>query len=156
MSAVKRNRDAGLDPHPRPAGVRGRPFQKGNGGRRTGSKNRTTPVAEALLKGEEVELVRSGIERAKAGDTQMLKFFLERILPKDRSVRLAIPEMKRAGDAVNALGAIIDAVADGQIAPSEAASLATLVASYVRTMSVYDLEDRLDKIERDLSGLKSS
>src|SRR5262245_16185572 len=37
--------------------VRGRPFKKGNGGRRPGSKNRTTLVAEGLLKGEEEELV---------------------------------------------------------------------------------------------------
>jgi hypothetical protein len=68
--------------------ARGRPFEKGNGGRRPGSRNRTTLVAEALLKGEEVELVRKAIELAKAGDTQMLKFLLDRILPKDRSVHV--------------------------------------------------------------------
>ena len=60
--------------------VRGRPFEKGNGGRRPGSKNRTTVVAEALLEGEEVFLVSKAIELAKAGDTQMLKFLLDRIL----------------------------------------------------------------------------
>ena len=73
--------------------VRGRPFQKGNGGRKPGSKNKTTLVAEALLEGEEAELVRKGIELAKAGDTVMLKFFLERILPKERSVHIDLPAM---------------------------------------------------------------
>jgi hypothetical protein len=69
-------------PHPNPqphSRVRGHPFEKGNGGRRPGSRNRTTVVAEALLKGEEVELVRKGVELAKAGDVQMLKFLLDRI-----------------------------------------------------------------------------
>jgi hypothetical protein len=58
---------------PRP---RGRPFQKGNAGRRPGSRNKTTVVAEALLRDEEIELVRTAIEMAKAGDAQMLKFLL--------------------------------------------------------------------------------
>jgi hypothetical protein len=47
-----------------------------------------------LLKGEEVELVRKGIELAKAGDTQMLNFFLDRILPRERSVRVDLPAME--------------------------------------------------------------
>jgi hypothetical protein len=134
--------------------VRGRPFATGNGGRKPGSKNRTTLVAEALLKGEEAELVRKAIELAKAGDVQMLKFLLDRILPKERSVHVDLPGMERADDAVDALGAIINAVGTGQIAPGEAAALATLVATYARAINVYELESRLDKIERDLAALK--
>lgn len=140
-----------VDPDSR---VRGRPFEKGNGGRRPGSKNRTTLVAEALLKGEEVALVRKAIELAKAGDAQILKFLLDRILPKERSVRVDLPEMGRADDAVDALGAIIDAVGTGQITPSEAAALATLVGVYARAINIHELESRLDNIERKLGALR--
>jgi hypothetical protein len=143
-----------LNPQPR-SPIRGRPFEKGNGGRKPGSKNKTTIVADALLKGEEVELVRKAIELAKAGDVPMLKFLLDRILPKERSVRVELPTMERADDAVDALGAIINAVGTGQIASSEAAALATLVATYARTINVYELESRLDKIERDLIRLST-
>ena len=136
-----------------PSHVRGRPFEKGNGGRKPGSKNRTTLVADALLKGEEVEVVRKAIELAKAGDVPMLKFLLDRILPKERSVRVELPTMERADDAVDALGAIINAVGTGQIASNEAAALATLVATYVRTINVHEHESRLDKIERELTRL---
>jgi hypothetical protein len=129
--------------------LRGRPFEKGNGGRRPGSRNRATLVAQALLKDEEVELVRKAIELAKAGDGPMLKFLLERILPKERSVHIDLPTMKRVDDAVGALGAIINAVGTGQIAASEAAALATLVATYARTIDVYELESRMDKFEQD-------
>jgi hypothetical protein len=111
-------------------------------------------VAEALLKGEEAELVRKGIELAKAGDTQMLKFFLDRLLPKDRSISIELPPMYRADDAVDVMGAIISAVASGQIAPSEGASLAAMFEAYVRTINVHELEARLDKVERDLRNLK--
>jgi hypothetical protein len=97
------------------ARVRGRPFEKGNGGRRPGSKNKTTLAAEALVKGEEVELVRKAIELAKDGDTQMLEFLLDRILPKERSVHVDLPDVDRAFDAVNAMGAVIAAVGSGQI-----------------------------------------
>ena len=59
--------------------TRGRPFAKGNPGRPHGSKNRITAIALALLADEETELVRKGIELAKAGDVQMLKFLLDRL-----------------------------------------------------------------------------
>ena len=57
--------------------------RKGTQNGRLGSRNRTTVVAEALLRNEELELVRKAIEMAKAGDAQMLKFLLDRILPKN-------------------------------------------------------------------------
>jgi hypothetical protein len=129
---------------------RGRPFQKGNAGRRLGSRNRTTVVSEALLRDEEVELVRTAIETAKAGDVPMLKFLLDRILPKERPVRVDLPPIDHASDAVDAIGALIEAVATGQIAPGEASAVASLVAAYARTINVADLELRLDNIERKL------
>jgi hypothetical protein len=134
----------------------GRPFAKGNGGRKPGSKNRVTVVAEALLKGEEEELVRKAIELAKAGDVQMLKFLLDRILPKERSIQVDLPPMAGAADAIEALGAIIDAISTGQIAPHEGVSLATLVAAYARTINVADLELRLDTLEKELQELKDT
>jgi hypothetical protein len=63
---------------------------------------------------------------AKAGDAQMLKFLFDRILPKARSVLVNLPRMDHASDAVDALGAIIEAVGTGRIAPSEASALASL------------------------------
>jgi hypothetical protein len=54
--------------------------------------------------------VRKAIELAKACDTQMFKFLLDRVLPRERSVRIDLPAMEHADDAVDALGKIIDAV----------------------------------------------
>jgi hypothetical protein len=105
-------------------------------------------------KGEEAELMRIAIEVAKAGDVAMLKFFLGRILPKERCVRVDFPELDGASDAVDALKAIIDAVRNGQISPSEAEALTNVVAAYARTIDVAEFEERLEKLERDVVALK--
>ena len=144
-------RPGSTDPKSR---LRGRPFEKGNGGRRPGSRNRTTQLAEALLEGEEGELVRKAIELAKAGDVPMLKFLLERILPKERSVRIDLPELDRSSGAIDALAAVIDAVATGRIVPSEAAALASLAAALARTIDVAETEERLEIVEKAVRDLK--
>jgi hypothetical protein len=137
--------------HPAPQQqLRGRPFTPGNPGRRPGSKNKTTRVAEALLKDEESELVRKAIELAKAGDVPMLKFLLDRILPKQRRIELELPEVKFASDAVDALGAVLDAVCSGEIEPREGAEVAMLLGLYSRAIDVADHEKRLEAIEATL------
>lgn len=138
-----------------PRRVRGRPFEKGNGGRRPGSKNRTTQVATALLDGEGLELVRTAVELAKAGDRQMLTFLLGRILPRERSVRFELPAVKRADDAVVALGLIADAVGTGEIVPKEGEALASIVKGCVEAINVQEHELRLEKIENELRILKN-
>ena len=68
---------------------------------------------------------------------------------------MELPELLVASDAVDALGAIVDRVANGQIAPYEAASLATLIDGYARAFNVADLELRLDSLERELQKLRN-
>jgi hypothetical protein len=143
--------------HPIPSNsnshARGRPFEKGNGGRKSGSKNRTTLVADALLKGEEVELVRKAIELAKAGDVPMLKFLLERILPKERSVRVELPDLVGSPDALEAMAVLIEAASTGQISPSEAAALAGPITAFARIIDVAEHEERLEKLEKKLARI---
>ncbi len=109
---------------------RGRPFANGNPGRKPGSKNRTTLIAAALLDGEAEELVRKAVELAKAGDVPTLKFLLGRLLPRERVIKLDLPPLNFADDAVEALGSIMYSVSKGVISPSEGAALATLMKSY--------------------------
>jgi len=127
--------------------TRGRPFQNGNPGRKPGSKNRTTLVAAALLEREAEELVRKAVELAKAGDVGMLKFLLGRLLPRERLIKLDLPRMDFADDAVEALGAVMGAVSDGKISPSEGAALATLINSYQSAIDMADVAKRLDSLE---------
>lgn len=135
----------------RQPGVRGRPFTKGNGGRKPGSKNRTTQLAAALLAGEEEELVRKALEIAKAGDVSMLKFFLGRMLPSERSINIDLPDAIHGRlDPVVALAAIIRAVAAAKISFSEGAALATIIESYRRASEHSELTRRMDELEAKL------
>ena len=139
------------EPHRVPA-KRGKPFANGNSGRKPGSKNRATLVAAALLEGEVEELVRKAVELAKAGDVVMLKFLLGRILPRERLVKLDLPSMDFADDAVEALGCIMRAVSEGTISPSEGAAVAPLIDSYARAIDLADVVKRLDSLEAQIKG----
>jgi hypothetical protein len=131
---------------------RGRPFVEGNPGRKLGSKNRTTVVAAALLDGEAEELVRKAIELAKDGNEAMLKLLLGRILPRDRPIKLDLPPMNFADDAVASLGYILAAVSEGRISASEGASLAALIDTYTRAIEMADVVKRLDILEAKING----
>jgi hypothetical protein len=133
---------------------RGRPFQRGHSGnpvgRPPGSRNRTTLAMEALFDGEAEAIVRKAIEKAKEGDTIALRMCLERIVPprRDRPVGFSFPSIKTAADALAATGALVAAVANGDITPSEAAELSKLVDGFVKSLEATDLAERIAKLER--------
>src|SRR5665647_1415267 len=144
--------------HPSPSvqkRPRGRPFAKGNGGRKLGSRNRASLLAAALLEGEEEELVRKGIELAKAGDPQMLKFFLDRILSKERPVKGDLPLIESRRDLTAAYAAIVKAVGAGEISPSEGNAVAGLLASIAKFIDDVEIDARLRKIEEQLKYLSA-
>ena len=134
---------------------RGRPFTKGNGGRKVGSRNRAALLADALLEGEQEELVRKGIELAKAGDTQMLKFFLDRILPKERLVNIDLPTIEHHRDLTTAYAAIVQAVGRAELAPGEGSAVAALVANIARFIDDAEVEARLRSLETQLNDLQA-
>jgi hypothetical protein len=112
--------------------------QSGNpNGRAAGSRNRATLAIEALLEGEGETLTRKAIELAKAGDMAALRLCLDRILPprKDSPVAFDLPEMKTLNDAVPAMGALVKAVGQGDLTPTEAGELTKMVqpASWLTT-----------------------
>jgi hypothetical protein len=129
----------------------GRPFAKGNAGRPPGSKNRKTVVAQALLAGEETELVRKAIELAKAGDVQMLKFLLDRLLPKERLIKIDLPRLDFSDEAIDGMAAVSRAIAEGQITPSEGAAISNMISGYSRAVEVWDLSRRIDALEASLN-----
>jgi hypothetical protein len=144
-------RSNGPDTPPIPA-TRGRPFSRGNPGRRPGAKNRTTVLATALLEGQTAALLGTAIQLALAGDVVMLKFLLGRLLPRERPVTIELPEMKFADDGVEALGSIMRAVSIGAISPDEGAKLATIVKSYTDAIDNADVVKRVDALESQIRG----
>ena len=124
--------------------------QSGNpNGRAAGSRNRATLAIEALLEGEGEALTRKAIELAKAGDMQALRLCMDRLAPprKDSPVAFDLPEMKTLNDAVPAMGALVKAVGQGDLTPTEAGELTKMVQAFAKIIETAGLEDRVRKLE---------
>jgi hypothetical protein len=126
---------------------RGRPFGMGNPGRPRGSKNRATLIAQALPEDWQVNVLRAAYETARAGDPQLLKFFVSRLMPRERLVNVDLPTMEYADDLVEAMAAILRAIAEGSITPTEGAAMAAVINAQTRAIDVADVVKRLDTIE---------
>lgn len=125
-------------------------FTAGNPGRPPGARHKATRAALALLEGEAEGLTRRAVELALDGDTTALRLCLERIAPakKDAPVRFNLPPMQSAADAAKAAGAVLDAVALGDLTPTEGAHIMGLVETYRRTLETTELEARVAALER--------
>src|SRR5262249_43322061 len=110
--------------------VRGRPFEKGRSGnpagRPRGSTNRATQSAALMLR-----LCWERIRGPRRG----------------RPVQLALPPIKSATDIAGTMGALTAAAACGDITPGEAAEMAKVVDTLVRSIETSDFDRRLQKLE---------
>lgn len=124
-------------------------FAAGNPGKPKGTRHKATRAALALLDGEAEALTRQAVTMALEGDTTALRLCLERITPprKDAPVTFALPPMQSAADAAKAAGAVLEAVAEGDLTPTEGAHIMALVETYRRTLETSELEARVVALE---------
>src|SRR3712207_3259904 len=132
------------------ANTRGKPFQPGNPGKPKGARHKTTLAIDALLDGDAEKLTRKAIEMALTGDTVALRLCLDRLAPvrKNRPVMFTLPPIETTADVVKASAALLEAVASGELTPSEAADLGKLVEAHVRAIELTDIQARIDSLER--------
>lgn len=136
-------------PRKNPPATRGRPFAPGNPGRPAGARNRATLAVEALFEGEAVGLARRAVELAMGGDTVALRLCLDRIAPprKGRTIALTLPPVTTASDVAAAVGAVVEAVAAGDLTPDEGRTMAAILETRRRAIETLELENRLSAIE---------
>ncbi len=119
-------------------------------GRPLGSRHKATMAVDTLLDGEAEKLTRMAVDLALSGDTVALRLCLDRIAPvrKDRPITFALPAIEATADVVKASAALLQAVASGELTPSEAAELGKLVEAHVRAIEATDIQARLDALEQ--------
>jgi hypothetical protein len=124
-------------------------FGPGNPGKPRGARHKATTAALTLLDGQAEALTQKAIETALTGDTTALRLCLDRIAPprRDAPISFAIPPITTAKDAATAAGAILDAVALGNVTPLEAAQVMGLIETYRRTLETCELEARVTALE---------
>jgi hypothetical protein len=132
---------------------RGR-FRPGHGGRKPGSRNRASVIAEQLIAGESERLVRKAIDLALEGNVPMLIALLRTLVPPGKaqpsSLRFQLPLLKSAQDAVGAMTAIAASCADGLDA-EQVRVLINVVDTFARTLSIADLETRLAVLDAKMN-----
>jgi Family of unknown function (DUF5681) len=124
------------------------PGQSGNpAGRPKGARSKATLAVEALLAGEAQELTRVCVERAKAGDATALRLVMERICApiRERAVHLDLPTVADIADLPAAVGRIVEAVASGELLPSEGQAIAALLGQQRQAFETAELAQRLDE-----------
>jgi len=126
-------------------------FAAGNSGRPKGSRNKVTVAIESLLKGQAEALTQTAVTKALEGDSVALRMCMERIAPapKDQPVSFSLPKMHNAMDASEAAGGLITAVSQGELTPIEATRVMGLIDSYIRTLELTEIEERLRALENN-------
>ena len=66
---------------------------------------------------------------------------------RDRSVHLEIPALNSTAEASQAMAAIISAVAQGELTPTQAADLSRVIETTVKAIEATDVERRIQVLE---------
>lgn len=125
--------------------------QSGNpAGKPKGARNRVTLAVQELLEGEAEAITRKAIDAALAGDMTAIKLCLERWLPARKDAPINLPPLlaiNTLDDTPAALKAILDAVAGGEITPSEGDKLAGIIQQLTQSIEAKTLAERISVLE---------
>src|SRR5258708_4626197 len=119
--------------------TRGRPFRKGHAGgpgRPSGSRNKATLALDALADGAAPAAMARLAEAVTAGDMRAVEILLSRVWPirKGRPVSLNMRPIKNAMDLVEAMGAVVEAMAMGDLTPEEAQAVSAVLETKRRAI----------------------
>jgi len=149
--------ESAAQPLAAPVPVRGRPFVKGQSGnpagKLPGTRNKATLLAESLLDDEAGPVMRSTIEAAKTGNALAQKVCVERIVPprRERFVEFDMPPISTPADLAPAMGAVMAALAAGEITPGEAERITATALRWVHAIEVGDLAVQLQEMQGSLT-----
>ena len=131
----------------------GRPFVKGQSGnpmgKRPGTRNRATIIAEEMLDSAARPLLRGAIDDAQGGDGVMTRFCLSRIIGprRERPVRFELPPIKSAADLSAAMQAVTAAVAQGELTIREGWEFSQMIDNFIRAIDASEFARQLDRVE---------
>lgn len=126
-------------------------FAPGNPGRPKGARHKATQAVENLMQGQMERITAAVIEAAAGGDMQAARLVLDRIAPRrEPAVSLDLPNIESAADLPMAIAAILQAVAAGDLTPSEAAKITQTIEAAGSAIELSDLDQRIAAIEANI------
>ncbi len=129
-------------------------FKKGNPGRPPGTRTKLHTLSQKLMADDAKAVVESVINAAKAGDMVAAKLVVDRIHPRPRDLTITIdlPPCPLVADVPVVTQLIMDAVAQGEISPSEGSSICNgVLAAHQKALETVQLEQRLAAVEAKLA-----
>jgi hypothetical protein len=138
---------------------RGKPFEPGNKfgrGRPRGSRNKKTLLLESLLEDRAPTIIRKGLRMAEQGDPGMLRFILERILPrsKDLPVKIGRLPMSTAEERLQSHEMVMRQIASGKLTPALGQQIDSLIESHGRLQEAQQMERRVQHLEKLLQEIR--
>ena len=129
-------------------------WQPGQSGNPTGKKPGSGQLQQlrASIAADVPEILAGLVEAAKGGDMQAARLILERVLPPVKSIEQPVELQWPAEGTLTAQGrAVLAAVADGAVAPSQGAQLLAAISSLARVTEVDELLSRIVALEERTS-----
>lgn len=109
------------------------------------------PVAEMRMAlGTDLHKIIGALKaQALAGDVQAIRIVLDRVLPALRPVELptTLP-MPTGGSLAEQARAVVQAAADGDMAPAQAAQIVTALGGVAKIIETTELVARIDRLEQ--------
>lgn len=133
-----------------------KPGKSGNpAGRPKGIKDRRVALREKLLPHAD-QLIEMVTTFAKSGDMAAMKIVMDRIIPplKEEHIRVAIPKIESAADCTQAQADVVNAVASGDMLPSEGQAISSLIEAQRRAFETTELAQQMRDLHDEISKLK--
>jgi thioredoxin-like negative regulator of GroEL len=127
--------------------------QSGNPqGRPAGSRNKASILLDKMADDEAEAIQRLVIDAAKTGDLKAAELLLARIWPprRGRSVRIELAPVQSAAGVSEAMAAVVDAMAAGDITPDEAATITGILEIRRKVIETQELAERISRLERKM------
>lgn len=99
-----------------------------------------------------IECLRAALD----GDHMSMKLIIERLLPPRRSslIKFELPPINTIDEFPEAYGAVLQAVAEGNLTPEEAKALGFVIGQYRQAWEISELLPRLEAVESRLEEKK--
>ena len=134
----------------KPKAPPGKPWPKGRSGNPRGRPKGSGEVAavRAAIAARVPELLAAMLERALAGDVQAARLLLERTVAPLKAAEEPAPlTMPRQGSLSEQGRAVVQAAADGRIAPLQASALLAGLGSLAKLVETDELTRRIEALE---------
>lgn len=135
-----------------------RPWRKGQSGNPNGRRAKGLASVEKLreaLVPEIKDIITKVVEQAKAGDLTAARLIFERVMPPIKAIEAPVVLEELAGTLTDQGASILRAMAEGTLAPAQAAQLLGAIAAQAKITEVDDLARRLADLEAQM-GIRGS